>query len=69
MDAKVSYSNYNHKSRHGPNEFLVDESDKKTSVVLPPEDYEELSEDIHDLTVIAERKNEPSISLEELKKS
>ncbi|GJQ47966.1 MAG: prevent-host-death family protein [Candidatus Kuenenia stuttgartiensis] len=48
--------------------FIVDESGNKTSVILPLEDYEELLEDIHDLTIIAERKDEPSISLEELKK-
>ena len=48
--------------------FIVDESGNKTAVILPLEDYEELLEDIHDLTVIAERKSEPSINLEELKK-
>jgi hypothetical protein len=35
---------------------------------LPFEYYEELLEDIQDLTVIAERKNEPSISFDDLKK-
>ncbi len=30
--------------------------------------YKELLEDIHDLTIIAERKDEPTISLDELKK-
>ncbi len=49
-------------------QFIVDESGKKTSVILSLEDYEELLEDIHDLTVIAERKSEPTINLEELKK-
>ena len=49
-------------------QFVVDESGKKTAVILPVEKYEELLEDIHDLTVIAERKDEPTISLEELKK-
>ena len=49
-------------------QFVVDESGKKTAVILPVEEYEELLEDIHDLTVIAERKDEPTISLEELKK-
>ena len=49
-------------------QFIVDEEGKKTAVILPVEDYEELLEDIHDLTVIAERKNEPSISFDELKK-
>ncbi|MDA8105712.1 MAG: hypothetical protein M0Z71_10065 [Nitrospiraceae bacterium] len=49
-------------------QFVVDESGKKTAVILPVEKYEELLEDIHDLTVTAERKDEPTISLEELKK-
>lgn len=49
-------------------QFIIDESGNKTAVILPLEDYEELLEDIHDLTVIAERKNEPTIGLEELKK-
>ena len=49
-------------------QFVIDEEGKKTAVILPVEDYEELLEDIHDLTVIAERKNEPSISFDDLKK-
>jgi hypothetical protein len=48
--------------------YIVDESGAKKAIILPIEDYEELLEDIHDLTVIAERKDEPTISLEELKK-
>ena len=49
-------------------QFVVDESGKNTAVILPVEEYEELLEDIHDLAVIAERKDEPTISLKELKK-
>lgn len=49
-------------------QFIVDESGIKKAVILPVEDYEELLEDIHDLTVIAERKDEPTISLEDMKK-
>jgi len=48
--------------------FVVDESGKKTAVILPVEEYEELLEDIHDLAVIAERKDEPTTSFEDLKK-
>ncbi len=48
--------------------FVVDESGKKTAVILPVEEYEELLEDIHDLAVIAERKDEPTINFDELKK-
>jgi predicted nucleic acid-binding OB-fold protein len=36
--------------------------------MLSFEDYEERLEDIYDLAVIAERKNDPVISFEDLKK-
>ena len=36
-------------------QFIVDESGVKRAVILPVEDYEELLEDIHDLTIIVER--------------
>lgn len=49
-------------------QFIVDESGKKTGVILSIQDYEELLEDIHDLTIIAERKDEGLISMEEMKK-
>lgn len=48
--------------------FIIDESGEKTAVVLPLEEYEGLLEDIHDLAVIAERKDEETISFDELKK-
>ena len=48
-------------------QFVVDESGKKTAVILPFGEYEELLEDIHDLAVIAERKDEPTLSVDELK--
>lgn len=49
-------------------QFIVDESGIKKAIILPMEDYEELLEDIHDLAVIAERKDEPTVSFEDLKK-
>jgi PHD/YefM family antitoxin component YafN of YafNO toxin-antitoxin module len=48
--------------------YMIDDSGKKIAVVLPLDEYEELLEDLHDLAVIAERKDEPTISLDELKK-
>ncbi len=48
--------------------YIVDEEGQKTAIVLPLDEYEELLEDLHDLAVIAERKDEPTISLDELKK-
>ncbi len=52
----------------GKAQYLVDENGQKTAVVLPVDEYEELLEDIHDLAVIAERKDESTTSFDELKK-
>ncbi len=49
-------------------QYIVNKSGKKTAVILPVDEFEELLEDLHDLSVIAERKNEPSISHSEVKK-
>jgi len=49
-------------------QYLIDERGHKTAVVIPVEEYEELMEDIHDLAVIAERRDEPAVSFDELKK-
>ena len=48
-------------------EYLV-RNGKPTAVVLPIAEYEELLEDLHDLAVIARRKNEPVIPLAEVKR-
>jgi PHD/YefM family antitoxin component YafN of YafNO toxin-antitoxin module len=50
-------------------QFLTNEKGKKTAVVLPIEDYEKLREDLDDLAVIAERRDEETISHAEFKKS
>ena len=52
----------------GKAQYLIDENGQKTAVVLPVEEYEELLEDIHDLAVIAERKDESTTGFDELKK-
>ena len=50
-------------------EFIVDERrGRKTAVVLPIEEYERLLEDLHDLAVLAERRDEESVPLEEVEK-
>ncbi len=49
-------------------QYVVDEKGQKTAVIIPVEEYEELLEDIHDLAIIAERRDEPTITFEELKK-
>ena len=43
--------------------FVVDESGKRTAVVLPIEEYERLLEDLEDLALIAQRRHEPTESL------
>jgi PHD/YefM family antitoxin component YafN of YafNO toxin-antitoxin module len=47
--------------------YITSEDGSRTDVVISLDDYEELMEDLQDLAVIAERKDEPSISLEEVK--
>lgn len=46
-------------------QYLVDSSGKKAFVVLRVEEYEALLEDFHDLAIIAERREERTMSLEE----
>jgi PHD/YefM family antitoxin component YafN of YafNO toxin-antitoxin module len=49
-------------------QYLTNDKGQKKAVVIPFEDYQELIEDLHDLSVIAERKDDPTISSSELKK-
>jgi hypothetical protein len=49
-------------------QFLVNEQGKRTAVVVPIKRYQRLLEDLHDLAVVAERKDEEPISLPEMKK-
>jgi len=49
-------------------QFLVDEGGRKTAVVLPVTRYRKLLEDLHDLAVVAERRDEEAISLHEMKR-
>jgi PHD/YefM family antitoxin component YafN of YafNO toxin-antitoxin module len=49
-------------------QYLIDETGKKTGVLLSIKEYEKLLEDLHDLAVVAERKDEKPIALEELKR-
>ena len=49
-------------------QFIVNQDGKKTAVVMPLRDYERLMEDLHDLSVVAERRDEPSVPLAEVKR-
>jgi hypothetical protein len=49
-------------------QYITDKKGKKSAIILPIEKYNELIEDIHDLAIVAERKDEDTISFEEIKK-
>ncbi len=48
-------------------QYIVNEKGKKTAAILPIEKYEELLEDLHDIAIVAERRDEPTITFGELK--
>ena len=45
-------------------QFIVDEQGRKTAIILPIKEYEELLEDLEDLAIIAERRHAPTEPLE-----
>jgi PHD/YefM family antitoxin component YafN of YafNO toxin-antitoxin module len=49
-------------------QYVVDANGQKVAVILPLAEYEKLQEDLHDLSVIAEREEMGCLSLEEMKK-
>jgi PHD/YefM family antitoxin component YafN of YafNO toxin-antitoxin module len=49
-------------------QYVIDAKGNKTAVILPLQRYEQLLEDLHDLAVVAERREEKPISLEEMKR-
>lgn len=42
-------------------QYITDESGQKTAVILPIVEYEALLEDLRDLAIIGERRDEPAI--------
>jgi len=49
-------------------QYVVDEDGNKVAVILPFKEYQHLKEDLHDLAIVAERRDEGTMSLAELKK-
>ncbi len=47
-------------------QYVVDEKNQKTAVLLPIPVYEQLLEDLHDLAMIAQRREETSINLADM---
>ena len=48
--------------------YVVDRHGKKTAVILPVKQYEQILEDLHDLAVVAERRAEEPVEWEEVKR-
>jgi hypothetical protein len=48
--------------------YIVNEKGEKTAAILPIKKYEELVENLHDLAIVAERRDEPTITFGKLKK-
>ena len=46
-------------------QFVTDEDGEKRAVILPIEEFQELLEDLADLAVVAERREEPTVSHQE----
>jgi len=49
-------------------QFLTDRDGEKVAAVIPIKEYEALLEDLHDLAVLAERRDEARVSFEEVKR-
>jgi len=49
-------------------QYVVDDQGNKVAIILPLTEYQHLKEDLHDLAMVAERRDEGSMSLAELKK-
>ena len=47
-------------------QYITNDSGEKISVILPISEFQELLEDIEDLATVGERRDEPSISHEQL---
>ncbi|MBI4415964.1 MAG: type II toxin-antitoxin system Phd/YefM family antitoxin [Euryarchaeota archaeon] len=48
--------------------FVVDGKGRRSAVILPIQDYERLLEDLRDLAVVAERRQETPIDLAEIRR-
>jgi len=52
----------------GREKYVVDDNGNRTAVILPVKEYQSLLDDLHDLAVVAERREETPISIEEMKR-
>jgi len=47
-------------------QYVTNEAGERTAIILPIEEFQELLEDVEDLAVLAERRDEPTVSHEQL---
>ena len=47
-------------------QYVVDAQGKRTGVLVPLAKYQKLMEDLHDLAIVAERRKEKPITLDQL---
>jgi len=47
-------------------QYIIDEANQRQSVILPLEEFDALMEDFSDLAAVAERREEPTLSHDEL---
>ncbi len=43
-------------------QYVTNQAGEKTAVIIPYEEFQELLEDLEDLAIIAERRDEPTVS-------
>ena len=49
-------------------QYIVDEKGNKVAIILPLTEYQQLREDLHDLAMVAERRDEETLTPAERKK-
>lgn len=49
-------------------QFILDDKGKKTGVILSFRRYQKLTEDLHDLAVVAEQRTEQPLPLDEIRR-
>jgi PHD/YefM family antitoxin component YafN of YafNO toxin-antitoxin module len=47
-------------------QYVVNSEGERTAVILPIDEYEQLLEDVHDLAVVAERRDEETVSADDV---
>jgi hypothetical protein len=62
------YKVYSGNPMSAAEQYVIDEKGNKGAIILPLTEYQHLKEDLHDLAMGAERRDDGTISLAELKK-